>query len=101
MTQEQLVKEFLSGATGGICGGAGNLKILDNKLIHYQTVIAERVDGKVFLNMTRYSVVTGRIQKMVQTSVEQDNLVEVKRVQEGYKNSLQNFSDYTYSMVKK
>lgn len=62
-TQEQVIEDFLVGATEGVSGGSGNLKIKDNQLIHYQTVIAERYENKVILNHTRYSIVTGRIQR--------------------------------------
>jgi hypothetical protein len=62
-TQIQLVGELLAGETEGICGGNGNLKIVGNQLIHYQTVIAEKYTNGVILNHTRYSIVTGRIKK--------------------------------------
>lgn len=47
MTQEQLIDEFLNGATEGVCGGSGNLKIKGDKLVHYQTAIAERYDERI------------------------------------------------------
>lgn len=87
-TQIQLVDEFLSGECEGICGGNGNLKIVNNQLIHYSTVIAERYGNKVILNHTRYSIVTGRIQKIIKEKVREENLISVGRIQEGYKKSL-------------
>lgn len=87
-TQEQIVDEFLAGAIDGVSGGIGNLKIKGNQLIHYQTVIAERYEDKVIFNHTRYSVVTGRIQKKIKEKVPEESLISVGKIPEGYKESL-------------
>lgn len=62
MTQAELINKFLEGSTAG---KAGNLRICGNQLVHYNTAIAERYDGGIILNNTRYSLVTGKIQKMI------------------------------------
>lgn len=64
-TQIQVVQDFLDGATEGRSGSGGNLIIEGDQLIHYQTVIAERYGDKIILNYSRYSIVTGRIQKAI------------------------------------
>lgn len=91
MTQEQLIDEFLGGAVEGVCSGSGNLKIKGNKLIHYQTAISERVGDKVIINMTRYSLVTGRLQKLLCQKVESENQLIARRVKEGYNGALSEF----------
>lgn len=87
-TQSQIVDEFIKGTTSAVCGGAGNLKIQGNQLIHYATVIAERYEEKYILNHTRYSIVTGRIQKMLKEKIESDKVIDVGRIPEGYRDSL-------------
>ena len=86
--QSQIIDDFIAGATEGVCGGGANLKIQGNQLIHYQTVIAERTEENIVLNHTRYSIVTGRIQKMIREKVSDKFLVSVGKVPEGYKDSL-------------
>lgn len=93
MTQEQLIDEFLGGAIEGVCGGSGNLKIKGDKLIHYQTAIAERYGEKIIINVTRYSLVTGRLQKMLNQKVAEENQIIARRVKEGHNGSLVEFTD--------
>ena len=93
MTQEQLIDDFLNGATEGICGGSGNLKIKGDKLVHYQTAIAERYGEKIIINVTRYSLVTGRLQKMLNQKVAEEKQIIARRVKEGHNGSLVEFTD--------
>lgn len=93
MTQEQLIDEFLNGATEGVCGGSGNLKIKGDKLVHYQTAIAERYGEKIIINVTRYSLVTGRLQKMLNQKVAEEKQIIARRVREGHNGSLVEFTD--------
>lgn len=88
MTQEQIVKIFLEGAREGASSGAGNLKIRENCLIHYRTVISERYDDKFILNVTRYSIATGRIQKMLRENIPEVQLLTAHKVPEGTNSSL-------------
>ena len=52
-TQIQIVEDFLGGATEGRSGAGGNLVIKGDRLIHYQTTIAERYGERIILNYTR------------------------------------------------
>ncbi len=88
MTQEQVVKSFLNGAKEGVSSGAGNLKIQGDKLIHYRTIIAERYKEKIILNVTRYSIVTGRIQKYLRESTLEEQVLTAHKVPEGTNESL-------------
>lgn len=90
-TQIDIVKDFLEGSTDGVSGGSGNLKIKGNQLVHYRTPIAERLDDKFIVNITRYSIQTGRIQKMLRLEIPQEKYIEVKRVPEGFDGSIRAF----------
>ncbi len=87
-TQIQVVQDFLDGATEGRSGSGGNLIIKGDQLIHYQTVIAERYGDKIILNYSRYSIVTGKIQKAIKEKVPEDKLVLIGKVPINYALSL-------------
>ena len=87
-TQIQVVQDFLDGATEGRSGSGGNLIIKGDQLIHYQTVIAERYGDKIILNYSRYSLVTGKIQKAIKEKVPEDNLIMIGKVPINYALSL-------------
>jgi len=87
-TFKDIIELYLQGAVEGQSAGQGNLKIRGDVLIHYFTPIAERFGGKYILNMTRYSLVTGRLQKQLKEMIPEEQLVIVKGVSEGYKGSL-------------
>lgn len=86
MNFQQLVNEFISGATYGVSGES--LKIVDEQLIHFRTPIAERYNGKFIVNVSKYSVQTGRLQKIIKESIPSDLVIEVERVMRDYKGSL-------------
>lgn len=61
MTQIELLRQFLEENLQE--GNAGNRHVLNNQYLHYKTPILERYEDKYILNQTRYSIVTGQIQK--------------------------------------
>ena len=86
--QKEVIMAYFDGTKEGI---SGNLRIDNNMLIHYQTAIAEINEEKeITLNITRYSIVTGRIQKQIQEIAAEKGykITTVRRIEEGYKNSL-------------
>lgn len=83
MIQKELIKYFIEGGTEGFSNGAGNLKIYNNILVHFNTVIAERQNKKIIINMTRYSVVTGRIQKILLSLTDDENRIIVTKIPKG------------------
>lgn len=91
MNQLQLIELFKNGATEGVSCGGGNLKIQGDKLIHFFTVIAERYEDKFILNMSRYSVVTGTLQKKIKEVIGEENLIIVTRIEKDYQGSLAKF----------
>ncbi len=94
-TFKDVTEQFLNGAVEGSSSGQGNLKIKGDVLVHYYTPILERYGDKYILNMARYSLVTGRLQKQLKEMISEDQLVIVKRVPEGYKGSLIDFIEGT------
>lgn len=88
LTFQKLVELFLNGGVSGISGGSGNLKIKANQLIHYNTVIAERFEGKILINVSRYSLTTGILQKQLRDTVPAEKSIEVRNVPRNYQGSL-------------
>lgn len=91
---EQLIKSFMSGMPDSdpeAISSTGTLKIKGDQLIHYYTPIAERSEGKIIVNISRYSLVTGRLQKQLKELVPEDQYVPVRGVREAYKGSLKDF----------
>lgn len=90
MKQTELVDAFLKGATEG---DANSLHVVGDQLIHYQTPIAERHGGRVILNYTRYSLATGKVQKMVTDRVPTDKLIYVKGIDGNFEGTLAQFCE--------
>lgn len=85
MKQLELVKAWLEGANDG---SVGSMSVDGDRLVHYSTVIAERYGKKVILNYTRYSLASGKVQKMVTDAVPREDIIFVSGVEAGYKGSL-------------
>lgn len=80
---QKIIDMFLSGSQEGYSGSKtkrGNLKIKENQLIHYHTPIAERYNDKFILNITRYSLQTGQLQKKIKESIDSNKRIDVKNV---------------------
>ena len=91
MNFKQVIELFISGTTEGVSAGQGNLRIKGNILFHYSTPILERYKNKYILNFSRYSIVTGRLQKQIKELISEDSIIQITRVPEGYKGSLTDF----------
>lgn len=88
MRQLDLIKAFVDGATKE---DALSLHIRGDQLVHYNTAILERYEGKYILNYTRYSLATGKVQKMITDTIEPGNLVYVSGVPSDTRSSLADF----------
>lgn len=88
---KDIIMDFLNGATEGVSSGQGNLRIKGNVLVHYTTPILERNGDNYILNFTRYSIVTGRLQKQIKEILDEEKIIQVTRIPEGYKGSLKDF----------
>lgn len=94
VTFENVINSFISGMLDtdeGAVSTTKTLKIQGDQLIHYWTPIAERRDGKIIVNISRYSLATGKLQKQLKELVPEEKYVTVKDVREGYKGSLTDF----------
>ena len=92
-----LAKAFVDGANEGCIGSKrnpGNLKIVGNQLFHYETPILERsADNQFILNVSRYSQVTGLIQKWLKNeTLIETSYKEAHKVPYGYKGTLEDFT---------
>lgn len=91
VTIQQLINEFLTGSKEGRTGTRtqpGNLSIVGNQLIHYQTPIAERCGEGIIVNITRYSIQTGNVQKQLKESLQDVEYISVKGVPRDFKGTL-------------
>jgi hypothetical protein len=91
---KDIINEFVEGAVDGVSGNKsnpGNLKIKENQMIHFNTPILERNELGYIINMTRYSIQTGRLQKLINELITEDLLIVVLRVPMDYKGSLSDF----------
>lgn len=94
VTFEQVIKNFMSGMKQDddeAKSSTGTLKIQGEQLIHYWTPIAERCEGKFIVNITRYSLATGKLQKQIKELIPEESYLTVRGVKEGYKGSLKDF----------
>ena len=66
MKNSQIVEDFFYGYNGKHKKNkSGSVRIEGNKLFSYNTCIAECVDGICYINLTRYSNTTSRIQSLI------------------------------------
>lgn len=95
-TMKYIINDFIEGATEGISGtqsNPGNLKIVGDRIIHFNTPILERYEGRYLLNMTRYSIQTGRLQKLIKELIDEEQYVVVLKVPMDTKDSLRKYME--------
>ena len=83
ITFQQVIDQFLEGETNAFAGtekNPGNLRIDGDQIIHYSTPIAERYGDKYLLNITRYSIQTGQVQKKLKASIPIEKRIDVRQV---------------------
>lgn len=93
ITCEKVIKNFIEGTVEGKDGSVSTTKtvrIKGDQLIHYSTPIIERKEGLYILNISRYSLATGQLQKKIKTLLP-DGYKTVKRVPQDYSGSLFDF----------
>lgn len=101
----ELTIMFLNGATSGRAGtktNPGNLRIAGDQLIHYETPILERYKDGYLLNRSRYSIQTGRLQKMLlRELLIGEKVINVVRVEMNHSGSLLDYAhDRTFHLVE-
>lgn len=95
MNGKQLIELFRDGLDEGRTAGQGNLKIKGTRLLHYNTTIAERYQNHLILNMTRYSLITGRIQNNIKDAFDGMQIRVITGVIQGYDGLLSEYSNET------
>ncbi len=91
---KQLIDMFVDGETNAVSGterNPGTLKIVNNQLLHYSTPILERYNNKYILNVTRYSIQTGQVQKKIKEAIPEEKRISVKQVPSGKPLSLKDY----------
>ena len=89
-TFRELIQALLDGATEGV-SATKTLRIVEDQLIHYNTPIAERFKDKILVNISRYSLATGQLQKQIRSMVPEEQQVIVRGVPIDYKGTLRDF----------
>ncbi len=92
-TFKDLIEALLEGATEGV-SATGTLKIKGNQLVHYNTPIAERFGEQVIVNVSRYSLATGQLQKQIRSLVPEEKQIIVKKVPVDFDGSLKDYTDF-------
>ena len=93
ITCEKVIKNFISGIKEGEDGSISSTKtvrIKGNQLIHYSTPIIERDSDGFILNISRYSLATGQLQKKMKLMLP-DGYRTVRMVPHDYEKSLKDF----------
>ena len=88
---KELIKAFIAGENDAFSGSSpvlSNTKIRGDKLFHYSTIIAERYEEKIIINVTKYSIQTDRLQKQLIEAVEPEKQILVHDVDLDYSGSL-------------
>ena len=93
ITCGEVIDNFIAGVKEGDDGSVSSTKtvrIKGNQLIHYSTPIIERDEEGFILNISRYSLATGQLQKRMKEMLP-EGYRTVKRVPQDYENSLKDF----------
>lgn len=93
ITCGNVIENFIAGIKEGECGSVSSTKtirIKGDQLIHYSTPIIERDEDGFILNISRYSLATGQLQKRMKEMLP-EGYRTVKRVPRDYYGSLKDF----------
>lgn len=88
MNFDQIVTAFYNGEIRAISNGGANLKIVDNQILHFNTVILERYGSDYVFNVTIYSKQTTFLQHKIRLLIPQNKLTFIDNVPKGYSRSL-------------
>lgn len=94
MTIDELINDFLQGKTSGTNGSEkkpGNIKIVDDKLLHYETALLQRKSDYYVLNYSRYSRTTGVLQNKLKEKIKNYEYKVVTKIPRGYCDDLENY----------
>ena len=77
MRKQEVISKFAHFAESA---ATANVRSIGDKLFNYETCIAQRHEGKVIVNVTRYSVTTSKIQNYLRGEMANKDVIEVANV---------------------
>ena len=77
MRNQEVISKFVHFAESA---ATANVRSTVDKLFNYATCIAQRHEGKIIVNVTRYSVTTSRIQNYLRGEMANKDVIEVANV---------------------
>lgn len=80
MTNQEVISKFVNFAESA---ATANVRSTGDKLFNYATCIAQRHEGKIIENNTRYSVTTSKMQCYVRRELSGYDVIEVTGVPRG------------------
>lgn len=80
MRNQEVISKFVNFAESA---AAANVRSIGDKLFNYETCIAQRHEGKVIVNVTRYSVTTSKMQNYLRGEMANKDVIEVTNVPQG------------------
>ena len=80
MRNQEVISKFVNFAESA---ATANVRSIGNKLFNYETCIAQRHEGKIIVNATRYSVTTSKIQNYLRRELSGYDVIEVTSVPRG------------------
>lgn len=80
MRNQEVISKFVNFAESA---ATTNVRSTGDKLFNYYTCIAQRHEGKIILNVTRYSVTTSKMQGYVRRELSGYDVTEVTGVPRG------------------
>ena len=80
MKNKEVISKFVNFAESA---ATANVRSTGDKLFNYYTCIAQRHEGKIIVNVTRYSATTSKIQNYLRRELSGYDVIEVTSVPRG------------------
>lgn len=80
MTNQEVISKFVNFAESA---ATANVRSTGDKLFNYYTCIAQRHEGKIIVNVTRYSATTSKMQNYLRHELSDYDVIEVASVPRG------------------
>ena len=80
MGNQEVISKFVHFAESA---ATANVRSIGDKLFNYETCIAQRHEGKIIVNVTRYSVTSSKIQNYLCGEMANKDVIEVANVPKG------------------
>lgn len=80
MRNQEVISKFVDFAESA---ATANVRSTGDKLFNYETCIAQRHEGKIIVNVTRYSATTSKMQNYLRRELSDYDVIEVTSVPRG------------------